>query len=87
MVVQTTLGEMSCSCMNICCEIGKLKKTKKKEEKKRKRDFHFDVSRMDDEYPSSTDGVRMLIYALHPLRPNIMNLNFTCASAEFELKA
>lgn len=39
------------------------------------------------EYPSSTDGVRMLIYALHPFRPNIMNFNFTCASAEFELKA
>lgn len=26
MVVQTTLREKSCSCMYICCEIGKLKK-------------------------------------------------------------
>lgn len=37
MVVQTTLREMSCSCMNICCEIGKLKKTKKKKKKKKEK--------------------------------------------------
>lgn len=37
MVVQTTLREMSCSCMYICCEIGKLKKTKKKRRKRKKK--------------------------------------------------
>lgn len=37
MVVQTTLREMSCSCMNICCEIGKLKKTIKKKKKKKEK--------------------------------------------------
>lgn len=37
MVVQTTLREMSCSCMYICCEIGKLKKTKKKRRKKKEK--------------------------------------------------
>lgn len=41
MVVQTTLREMSCSCMNICCEIGKLKKTKKKRRKKKKKGLSF----------------------------------------------